>query len=312
MSGCAWARRAAALVLALAAGLPTAEAQPGTHSLRSALRVEGADECLDAPVLAQRVSTWLGRPEVDSRLEVRVDATKDKMGFEVLRKDKLIAERRFSRTVRDCADRRAALGLAIALAIDATILESIGVPSERVEPGKQQTDRFVLSIPVSGHAMFEVLPEVTAGIQAGFEASWERFGFAVSGLVTTPVTVGVEPGRADVLLAAGRVDGCIYKWLDRGRLAACPGFAIGRLSAQGKDFDQSLEPEVLWAAATLRLAARLHLIGPFSLEVSADGLLSVVRPHLQVKERDTGRTVTDKALPIAGASLGLGAVFSFE
>ncbi|MDQ3035057.1 MAG: hypothetical protein M3Y87_21800, partial [Myxococcota bacterium] len=104
-----------------------ARASADDRPLADAITVASPDECLERDALVAHVETWLGRASIASELGVVVEGDADEVSFLVTRGGEPIATRRFDRLPRACADRRAALSLAIALAIDAAILESLGI-----------------------------------------------------------------------------------------------------------------------------------------------------------------------------------------
>ena len=132
-----------ALLLAVVLLQTRALADESTQPVLDAL-VTHADRCLDRSAVAAQIVAWLRRDAIDRRIGILVAATTDGAGasFVIQRDGIAIAERQFARLPNECAELRAALGLAIALAIDATVLESLGVvdivsqptPAARSEP----------------------------------------------------------------------------------------------------------------------------------------------------------------------------------
>ncbi len=277
--------------------------------LARAITVQGDDGCIDWEAAAQRVAAWLGRGTVDARVRVRVRASAGTLRFDMLRNGRESAERQFAHVPAACPDRQAALGLAVALAIDSTILGSLGVPAPPSEP---RSDEASLAVEVGGLGLWQVVPNITAGVEAGVEVAWRRLGLAVSGMASVPTRVQVPPGSARITLVGGRIDGCIYDHFDWVRVAACPGIAAGLANAEGAGYDQSKTADLLWVAASLRLAARIQLAGPFGVEPFIQGLVPIVRPVAQVTQGVDGPVVAEKTFPIAGAALGLDLVLDFQ
>jgi hypothetical protein len=72
--------------------------------------------CVSAPALRARTAQYLDRVEQLSELTIEVDLQVPQ--FRVLREGTLLAERRFARAPSDCTERRDALALAVAIAIE--------------------------------------------------------------------------------------------------------------------------------------------------------------------------------------------------
>lgn len=72
--------------------------------------------CVSAPALRARTAQYLGRAEQLTQLTIEVDLQVPL--FRVLRDGTLLAERRFARAPTDCSERRDALALAVAIAIE--------------------------------------------------------------------------------------------------------------------------------------------------------------------------------------------------
>jgi hypothetical protein len=76
--------------------------------------------CVSAAALRARTAQYLGRAEQLARLTIEVDLQVPQ--FRVLRDGTLLAERRFARPPTDCSERRDALALAVAIAIEQVAL----------------------------------------------------------------------------------------------------------------------------------------------------------------------------------------------
>ena len=105
-----------------------------------AVTVPADDACL-SPGLASPIATWLGRDEVRADLTVEVVIGDDAIGFVLRRAGEIRVERMLSPAPADCADRRAALGLAIAMALDAAVLEAFVPPPPEPEPTEPRPAR---------------------------------------------------------------------------------------------------------------------------------------------------------------------------
>lgn len=103
-----------------------AAAEPSSvlRSLREIITLPADDPCL-AQGIDESVAAHLGRSEVDAELSIKVTTSGDTVSFQMRRGGEVRAEKNDWPLPSRCADRRAALGLAVAIAIDAAVLESL-------------------------------------------------------------------------------------------------------------------------------------------------------------------------------------------
>jgi len=306
-----------------------AAAQPAVRPLSEAVVVEGATDCLDRGALVRRIARWLRSETVDARIAVvvRKEGDGDVVGFVIRRDGVALAERRFDEPPEDCNDLRAALGLAIALAIDATILESLGTreqpphppppaaerpapPPPRPPPDDRPQTGLALAAEAQGSA--GILPAPAVGVATAIEVRPASFFSIRAGAVGTfPVRTTVGDGAVDVSHVAGGALACFAN--DRGRLELrlCLGAAAGQVLAQGSDFDRSLGADILWVAAEGRLEGRWRLVRPLAIAVAVSGFVPLVRPRLDV-ERTDGSVSSSRLFPAWGGALALGPVLYFR
>lgn len=114
----------AALVALVA--LP-ARAQPSSRPISDAI-VLGPSNCLEKKEISDQVAMWLGRREIDQRLEITIDDAAKGVRFTVKRDGVTLGERTLDVKRVPCEEIHAAVGLGVASAIDATILGSLGIP----------------------------------------------------------------------------------------------------------------------------------------------------------------------------------------
>jgi hypothetical protein len=105
--------------------------------------VSDADACLTSRELVSSACAWLGRSHVDRALSIRVAVGRQGRAADVAlpRGEEVLGLRRFDELPAECSDRRALLGLAIALAIDATLLDArahalANVPNQATLPSR--------------------------------------------------------------------------------------------------------------------------------------------------------------------------------
>jgi hypothetical protein len=115
-----------------------------TVALGEAIVVRPGATCLEHPRLVAQIRAWTDRDAIDARLVVEVTgdtAKPNKLAFTLRRGDDVVAVRRFDPAPSRCSDLHSVVGLAIALAIDATLLEEIHAdPPEVLPPGADPPD----------------------------------------------------------------------------------------------------------------------------------------------------------------------------
>lgn len=243
-----------AVVALLLASLPSvARAQEeGTRPVVDALSV-GPSACLQAPALAEQIVMWLRRPTLDRRLAVSVVDAPDGVSFVIERDGEVVGKRRLDVERAACQQIHAAVALGVAVALDATVLDDLGVrtggppdrglsaafpvdpmppplpaafapdwprsppdalaPPPAAGPAPRRRDP-VLTAAVQGMVLVGVLPRATIGVAPSAEITVLRgFDLRVSGLATGSSDVEIGSGRAEAGLFAGRLDACATRVL---------------------------------------------------------------------------------------------------
>jgi hypothetical protein len=314
-----------------AASVPARAAEPGavgTRKLAEAIQVQEGS-CLTSAALLPLVSSWLGRDEIDARIEGVVRSDQGDVVFTLRREGVVVGERRFPRRAASCAEWMAAVSLAISLSIDATLLASLGVvPPTAPPPAAASPSPVAPEVPqppksappshgvdVSGFldalVIFGVLPKTALGARVGAglaPLSWLET--RLSGFVTATVSEAMAGGTADITLAAVQLDVC-GAWSS---LAAhprvCFGGAYGQTTVQGQGF-QRTAPELTarWEALAFRVDARLLASSLWRIDLGAD--LYWARPtRLGVISPDN-HVVEEKDLGTVGVAVGFGPSFTF-
>ncbi len=344
-----WVARLATVTVALAtwswallvwAAEPDAVSVP-TQALTEALVQPADDACLSRD-LAPSVATWLGRERVRAALTVEVRADPRTVGFVLRRDEEVRVERTLSPAPVDCADRRAALGLAIAMALDAAVLEALApsvpepeevVPEEPEEvepepvgvvvpveaaptPAPEEIDQpeepaersLRLSLDVEGMPVFGVLPRVGFGGEIGVELGWTSWLDArVAAGGAGGLTATLAEGRVTAWLAYGAVELCPGRSFGRVRLRGCAGVGAGAMQARGRGFMQSRTVTQPWVAVRTGAELDVRVSPRVALRVGGRLLTPVVASRLDV--RDPSDAVVDVQEPSpAGGQVGLGVV----
>lgn len=305
----------AAVCIACPATLAIAQDRP----VAEALALAGSDACLERATLAEHVRSWLGRTEVAAELGIVVQPGPDTASFSVTRAGRVVATRRFDALPRECNDRRAVLALAIALALDAAVLESLGLASapERAAPPSVRRapagERPALSLEAEASLLVEVLPEVA--LAGAASVAWllgEGIRLRAGAIGTQRVGAAIGHGAADVMLLAGRFDGCFGRVAAPGLLlGGCVGVLAGAVLAQGRGFVPSRSPDVPWVAAAPRAELRWRPWDALALTLAVDGSFAIVRPKLDVDD-GAGTVIASRSAPAAGLAVAVGAAMVIE
>lgn len=321
-------------------------AEESTRPIANALST-APDACFDGNSLAESIATWLGKREVSTRVSILVRRpTADSVRFTVERDAALAGERDLPVGKLACPDLRAALSLAIAIAIDSTILESLGVEAPPTTPTPRETelsppapaaplvappppppqrdeqlppapkrlhpreDRTLVGFAVEAVALFGVLPGPAIGASPRLgiaPISW--LDLRVSALGTTRAQTIVGGGTTSASLLAGLGEVCALGRIDEVRSGGCLGGGAGSFRAEGSGLRPAYSPSVRWAAITARVEARYPASSVLALLVGVTGFVPVLRPELQVVDSN-GKVVDTWKAPSVGFGVSLGGELS--
>lgn len=319
----------AALVTALATVAP---ARAQDRALGDAITIGEGDPCLQAAGLVAHVGTWLGRDRIAAELGVIVESGGDEASFAITRHGEQTATRRFERLPAACEDRRAVIALAIALALDAAILESIGIPAPQPAPPPGTApvpvappeapppvprpppgERPAFSLEAEALLLVEVLPEVAlAGGVAVAGLLGGGFRIRVGFLATQRIGTPLGRGSADAALLAGRVDGCFARTVAENLLlGGCVSALVGAVLSEGHGFATVRSAEIPWVGGAGRAELRWMPVDVLALGVGIEGLFSIVRPRLDVGD-GFGGVLEARSLPPAGLGVAISASMVIE
>ena len=321
-------------LLALACAFaPTASADEGERPLKDAITVDAGATCLDATALIEHVETWLESATVDAELSVVVRGSPDRprvVEFQTLRDGHVIAARRFDPGPERCDHLHAALGLAIAMAIKASLVEEIGgtsltlpapvvatpapapatlkpAPGEAANP-TVPADVRPWGLGADALAAIAILPDPAFGMDVRVERALGssfsvRAGFIALAALGEPFQ---GTGRFDAWLVAPRIDVCVaVEASARLRVRGCMGAALGAIHARGYDLPVPESSWVRWFAVANGLDLTFDVSRNWSLDGGVTLFLPVARNSLVVKDQ-TGRVLEERDLGLAGGFLGLG------
>lgn len=266
-------------------------------AIGDALDVVQSGQCVDKDSLVAQVTTWLGHPTVDSRVHINVIASEGEMDatFVVQRSKATIGERRIRSAHMSCPEFRAALGLAIAAAIDAEIVgeekKQAGtavtnvasvVPDPAPPPTPAPTPAIVtreapprpppppsgFRMALAADAFFAagLLTEGSAGVAPAAVVRvtpWldTRFGAVVA---TSIASTQIQNGNVTQTMVLGTLEGCIVQAVSFVDFRGCPGLWLGNLSATGTGFSRSFSSNAFYDALAVRFDARFPKDGPIA------------------------------------------------
>lgn len=313
-----------------------------TVAVADALSLEPGATCLEHDRLSEQVVTWLERDELDPRLTVVVEGDPIEvrsLRFTLRDRGEVIAERAFAPGPSSCDDLHAVVALAIALAVDATVLESVGIgpavsPPPSVEPRldappepEPEPVRAVLeptptldlsprpsrpwTLRAHAHGLLAINapPTLGGGAAVGIEASWrDRIDLQLGAMATSAAPRAIAEGTLAVTLLAARVDLCAGPQLGRVRPRGCLGALAGNAVAQGRGFDQDGRVVLPWMAVAAGGDVRIAVHRRVALSLGLEGLLSVVQPVFYVRQESQERQL--QPLPRVGALLSGGVVIA--
>lgn len=337
-------RRSLAVALVFAASLaltswPAAAAPPDDppqRPLGDALQVEPGASCLDHATLLQHLQSWRSEPELDARIAVLIHGSDDprKIGFEVWVGSTAWIERSFDPAPEQCADRHAVVALAIAIALDDTLAEELGLiapappmpreptpaiqatdderPIDDLEPDQPPRSRRPrLGVTLAAGMFGGMHPQLGAGGLASFDIrALPHFDLRLGGFGSHVPDVRFSEGTIASTIAAGRFDMCWGTLPRTVRLRICGGFAAGALHAKPRGFDHNATQSLPWLAALGGIDLVILLVGPLALELRIDGFVALQRNVLDLSTVN-GETVGSLRYGPGGLILAVGPRFEF-
>jgi hypothetical protein len=280
------------LVIGILALAPVARA--ADRSLSDTVVVSATDECLTHAAVVEHLTSWLERDHVDDRLGVVLDVG-EHVRLRVLRGEEVVASRDFEHLPAACPDRRAAVSLAIALAIDGAVLPVLAAPAPEpaVHALPPASAPLGMRLFAEGGALFVGLPDVAPLARVGL-----ALGVDLSLVVSAVYAGGGAPrlgaGTVALSVALAELGGCYGRSIEAHvALEGCVVASVGAVHAEGHGFDVSRAVDLLLAGGGARVAVRFALVPWLAVRVGADVAFPFVRPRWTVSSGGTD--------PIAGA-----------
>ncbi|MBN1655448.1 MAG: hypothetical protein JXA30_16905 [Deltaproteobacteria bacterium] len=287
-------------------------------SLSQAISVDPRATCLEHATLVREVGKWLEKNTIDRRIRIEVEGSRsdpDKAMFTIYKGDKFPNRSYFDSTADLCAEFHSALGLSIAMAINATFIEP---PPKEGEAGPGYDQRSLFAAQLLGS--YSILPGVAPGIQAYFESwyHWIALRAGIMGFLTFDQSINDDiNGKFDATAIAGYIDICTGEKLIYGlRFVLCAGVSGGQFRTEGTNDDGSAlvrtESRTFpWAAPSLGGSMAYELSDWIEVAVSADLFVSLWSRTIQVTYFDE-TPAARKDLPLLGVTIGIGPVFSIR
>jgi len=273
-----------------------------TVDIAAALDVRPGATCIEHERLATQVRAWLEAPQIDARLRIAVVGDEEsplRLSFTLRRGEEIIAVRAFDPAPERCTDLHAVVGLAIALAIDATVLESVGVeprpptppsappkvdrvtqPPPRLGPKPRARPRvWRMRTDLTGLFTYGHPPGVGGGAKLVLDFSWrEILELGTGAIAASSGSQPVGDGAAtfSVVGALGQIcAGPPWRvWRPRG----CVGVIAGAAIAAGQGFMVDQTSRVAWVVVPFGADVRVRLARRVSFTLGVDGLAAVVQP----------------------------------
>jgi len=294
-------------LIALAGSLSPLHAQAAEHerTLTDAIGVVKGATCLDEQRLEAEVRTWLGRDRVapNVRVLVRGDAANPSSVEFWISHGRETRSRRFDRLPAGCDDAHAALGLAIALAIDANVLRRFVDLGPESRPIREVT--FEIG---GGH---EVVPGYSLGGMVGVEHSifdWLSARADVLASFSWNQSVAGTTGAFDALLVAATLRACVGgEPLGDVRVELCTGAGAGAIHSQGEHYTVSHGATGAWVGAASGL--RLSFVLGIPWVVDLDMIVPIYAPAFRVDRGSNGSLYREPSP--AGVLVDLGPALKF-
>lgn len=279
-------------------------------ALEDALHVEPGATCVRTNQLIEHIETWLGASPLPSALTIKVHGSAlfaRVVWFEVVQGGVVQAERRFEPGPARCEDLHAALGLTIALAIKASLLET--APGL----GHDVTQR-EWTLGVDGLFATAIVPGLAGGIAVHATGALTRSLLVRAGALALHGPDGTlqrDDSRMRAWLFAGRLELCVAlaTWRDV-QVAACVGALIGQLWGRGHGFDTERSTRSFFCDLIDSLRMSWALSARWSVQLALGVAIPLVRTRFVVRE-PSGLITDARELAALGGFVALGPAYRF-
>lgn len=258
--------------------------------------------------VASEVAKWLGSATVPKDVAILVEGAAEdarSIGFKLTIAGEVAAERLFSPAPERCEQLYEALGLAIALALRASLHEHPDALPR--ESAGRPRPWYVLPVALLGVG---TAPRFYPGgaLRIGREGP-KRFALEVSLLATAARGLHTERARGtiDLRSLAGQLSACLKLGLG---LRACGGLRASALLVQGRGYPRNERSVLPQLSAALDVGLALPLSDRWALAVGAAMLAPVGGTRLVVRASD-GRIADSLTLSRLIGEASIGPLFHF-
>jgi hypothetical protein len=307
---------AVAAAPASATDATTVTAPRATQALAEALHVTPGATCVQATILAQEIASWLGSDAIAAGLRIDVTGSAEDprtIAFQMMRGNEVLAIRRFSPGPETCEHLEAAVGLAVALVVRASLLDEVtGVVRPVPKPVPPASPAWALT--ASAIVALGVVPGTAFGIATQIERAFPpNLGLRIGVLAIASVDNGFDhvAGTFDASVLALRLDACVRGDLTpRTHVQGCAGVLGGALGAAGQGFAASRGAWTAWGASATAAGIDLDLTPRWSLGGEVSLLVPFARTDVGVR-LETGGVIDSRQIASAGGALSIGPVYRF-
>jgi hypothetical protein len=275
-----------------------------TIPLERSIEVTPGRTCLEEERLESHVRAWLHGNRVDAGIHVLVqgDAERpDAAEFRIVR-DGTARVRRFDALPTGCEEAHAAMGLAIALAIDQGVLERIAT----LAPPRPQKTTLTAQLGFG----YEVLPSVSFGGRLGAEHAfldWLGAGMELGAQYSPQNAIAGTRGTFDAALFSLSVRACLGHALSEGfELALCTGASGGLVHAVGTRYTLAESSSGPWGGVLTGL--RADVFAGIHWVLDAELAVALWSPSFRVSQ--TGGDAV-RAPKVVGLLINLGPALVF-
>lgn len=232
-------------------------APPSQQAITDAITLTPHASCFERGAIEAQVEAWLGTAQVpaDIRVNIEGDAQDPRSATFRIERAGAVRERRFDHLPLHCADATAVLGLAVALAIDASLLDDWIAPVQTMAPlaaAPALIRRPRLRLTLQLAAGQGAIPGTSGGAKLGLgyaPVPWLSVHMQALALFSFGNRVAGSIGVFDARAFAAMPSLCTGGKAGRIRLDLCTGAALGLLQVRGRNFVRSESQHGLWSVA---------------------------------------------------------------
>lgn len=280
----------------------------------AAVRVEVSSDatgCLTSEALQAQLRMWLSGDTTLSEAEVRVvpGPSHERAELTLYQQGRPMGRRRFERLPKDCHQRTAAVGLAMAVALDRGLLRELSGEREPAAEPPAPRARARSWTALSAGLQYGMLPRygLLASVGLGWDGVERPWGVRLYLGGTPRERVDIGRGSAETAALFGVVEACgrVEPGAGEHALSLCAGGLMGVQFARGAGFASSRTSRLPWLAVSTSADVRFRRADPAGLFLRVGAHVQVVEPELWVRD-SVGAQLASVGLPRVGVSGLLG------